>query len=167
MASDERPIFLVGFMGSGKSTVGQLLAGRLGWSFKDTDRLAEESWGKTVEQIFRDDGEGRFRRLEWEALQTLGGLRRAVVATGGGLFAGAVQRRWIKCAGRTVWLDLPLADCRRRVGKATGRPLWAHGAVAGRAMFERRRAVYALADIRVDARGASPEEIVERLVRRL
>src|SRR4029077_7764818 len=82
------PVYLVGFMGAGKSTVGRVLTARLGWEFADVDALVESAEGREIEAIFRDSGEGRFREAEWDALRSLGGRRRLVVATGGGLFLG-------------------------------------------------------------------------------
>jgi shikimate kinase len=164
----ERPIFLVGFMGSGKSTVARRLAARLGWESVDTDELVERGAGRTIESIFAEAGEGRFRRLEQEALETLDGRPRAVVATGGGLFLGTAQRSWMKRRGATVWLDAPLELCRARIGSRAGRPLWrTEDPVALRALYERRRAAYALADVRVEGGTASPEEIVGAILLRL
>ena len=101
-------MFLVGFMASGKTTVGRLLAGRLGFSFADTDEHVEARSGRSIERIFAESGEGVFRRLEWEALQDLGGAEKSVIATGGGLFLGYVQRRFMIERGSTVWLDAGL-----------------------------------------------------------
>jgi len=155
----DRPIFLVGFMGSGKSTVARTLAARLGWEAIDTDRLVAEREGRSIERIFRESGEGAFRRLEWEALVSLDGRRRTVVATGGGLFLAALQRKWLHERGTTVWLDASFEACLRRVGSGAGRPLWTSGEdpLALRAMFERRRATYALAAVRVPADGSADD----------
>jgi shikimate kinase len=155
-------------MACGKTTAGRHLARELGWDFFDTDELVERHEGRTIEQIFHQSGEGRFRRAEWECLQALGGRARMVVATGGGLFLGTVQRRWIKERGRSLWLDLPLAECVARKPPGSGRPLWpAQDRTALRALFERRRAAYALADWRVDARGGDPRQVVRRILERL
>jgi len=166
---DERPIFLVGFMGSGKSTVGRLLARHLGREFFDTDDLVVAREGRSIGRIFRESGESAFRRVEREALRSLDGRSGAVVATGGGLFQAAGARRWLRRHGVTVWLDAPFADCLRRVGTGTRRPLWAPGKDPGafRASFEKRRAAYALADVRVAARGSTAEvarDVLSRLV---
>jgi shikimate kinase len=160
-----RPIFLVGFMGAGKSAAGKALAAELGWAFADTDALVEEAAGASIEEIFRAAGEGRFRDLEWRALQSLGGRRDLVVATGGGLFLGVVQRAFLKAHGASVWLDASLARIRGRIGAGQGRPLWTgHDPVALRAFFEKRRAAYALADHRVDPEGLDPREVAERIL---
>jgi len=78
------PIFLIGFMGSGKTTVGRLLADRLGWAFADLDDLIVRSAGLTVAEIFAREGEEGFRRRETEAVRGAAGRQRSVVATGGG-----------------------------------------------------------------------------------
>jgi len=153
----DAPIFLVGFMGAGKSTVGRVLAARWGWDFEDTDALVARSEGRSVEAIFDASGEGRFREAEWEALRSLGGRARVVVATGGGLFLGVAQRAFLRAHGLSCWLDAPREVVAARVGSFASRPLWpSDDALLRRVFFERRRAAYALADIRIDAsRGGS------------
>jgi shikimate kinase len=161
----ERPIFLVGFMGSGKTAVGARLAARLGWSFADTDRWVEERTGLAVERIFAEWGEGRFREREAEALAALRTRRRAVIATGGGVFTCRAHRAAIRASGVSVWLDVSLDRVRRRIGDAAGRPLWrSDDSLAQRAFFERRRATYALADHRVDAESEDVDEVVTRVL---
>src|SRR5262245_64435680 len=92
----DAPIFLVGFMGTGKTAVGRVLAHALGRDFADTDDLVEAAAGCSIETIFRDHGEGRFREMEWDALREMGAREGTVVATGGGLFLGVVQRALIR-----------------------------------------------------------------------
>ena len=162
MRPADRPVFLVGFMASGKSTVGRRLAVELDFTFVDTDERVEQREGRSIEGVFTESGEGYFRRVEWECLQELAGAERAVVATGGGLFLGYAQRRFMIERGRTVWLDVPLEVVRRRVEAAPpgarARPLWKpDDPAAWRAWFERRRAAYALAQFRADASGAVGE----------
>lgn len=153
-------IYLLGFMGSGKSTVGRLLADQLGRVFHDTDQLVEAAEGRTVAEIFRASGEAGFRRLEWAALQRLPGDDAIVIACGGGIGLGFTQRRWLRQHGRTVWLDAPLWLLRQRLAQqpeGASRPLWsADNLVGTRILFERRRAGYALADLRVDASESAP-----------
>jgi len=163
--ADDRPIFLVGFMASGKTTVGAVLAARCGWSFHDTDHMVVERAGRSIAAIFRAQGEGRFREMEWEALRSLRGARRAVVATGGGLFLSVAPRAFMKREGTTVWLDVPLETARLRGGDEA-RPLWREDdPIALRAFFERRRAAYALADVRVEASTSTPNEVADRVWR--
>lgn len=139
-------------MGTGKSTVGRALAARLSWDFEDTDTLVERAQGRSIEEIFRAEGEGRFREAEWRALCSLDGRSRLVVATGGGLFLGVAQRAFLRAHGLSCWLDAPLAVVAARLDASTTRPLWpSDDALSRRAFFERRRAAYALADITIDA----------------
>jgi len=153
------PLFLVGFMGAGKTTIGGALAAQLGFAFEDTDAIVERAQGRTIDALIRDSGEGRFREAEWEALRSIAGRERVVVATGGGLFLGVAQRALVRACGLSCWIDAPLSIVASRVAPDT-RPLWpADDALAQRALFERRRATYALADLRVDASRGSPEEL--------
>lgn len=156
---DRRPVFLTGFMGAGKSTVGRGLAERLERSFVDTDELVERAEGRSIERIFRDDGEGAFREAEERAFLQIAGIEDAVVATGGGLFLGAAQRRAMKRAGVVLWIDVRLEVALERVGAGDTRPLWLpDDPIRFRAWFDRRRATYALAHGRID--GNHPPAVV-------
>jgi len=161
---DGRPLFLVGFMGSGKSTVGRALARHMGWAFQDTDSRIEQDEGLSVAEIFARSGEPGFRRLESRILSELGAPRRTVIATGGGMFAVAKLRRSMQRDGCTVWLDARLPAIRQRVGSSADRPLWdTADPLSQRALFEKRRAVYALARLHIDA-SASPPAAVARSI---
>lgn len=155
-------------MGSGKSSVGSILAARLAWDFADTDRMVVEREGRSIERIFEESGEGYFRKIEWEVLCLLAGASHRVVATGGGLFLGAAQRRWIRGEGYSIWLDAGFQTVLRRVAPGSGRPRWSsENSLDFRAFFEKRRAAYALAQLRVDASSATPAEIARRICERL
>jgi shikimate kinase len=118
-----------------------------------------------IERIFAERGEGAFRELEWQALLSLAEGGPQVAATGGGLFLGFAQRRFLRTRGTSVWLDVPLEECRRRVGVAQGRPLWPAGdPVALRALFDKRRAAYALAAHRVAGWPGDPGEVAGRVL---
>ena len=156
-----RPIALLGFMGSGKTTAGRALAERLGLDFTDLDTEIEESAGMTVAEIFEREGEPAFRRLEGSRLDSVL-LPDTVVALGGGTVID--DRNWglVRTHARSIWLDAPAAALWDRVGDMTGRPL-----VSDRRAFEdllaARRPRYAQADMRVDA--SRPfEEVVDQLV---
>ena len=153
-------LFLVGFMGSGKSTVAALVAARTGRPCVELDAAIEQRAGRSISELFSVDGEERFRELESEELACLDRLAPSIVATGGGTYLSAANRRRMRRSGVTVWLDVPLEETRRRIGDGEGRPLWRQAdPVAFRAFFERRRACYALADYRFLTREKTPRTV--------
>lgn len=118
-------VFLVGFMGSGKSSVGAELARRLGWEFIDLDKRIESHANKTIAEIFRDAGEASFRQLETMELCELlkSQSRSSVIALGGGAFVQPQNRDLLR-RHRTVFLDAPVEELwRRGSGEPTARPL--------------------------------------------
>ena len=159
-----RRIFLVGFMGSGKTTVGRRLAERLAYPFFDVDEIVEASTGRTVRQIFEAEGESAFRRREASVLQTATALERAVVATGGGTFGPSENRDRIALSGVSVFLDVPFPVILGRLeGKSANRPLFGNPTEAFR-LYSSRLELYRTADLRVTvAPGETVEEIAERV----
>src|SRR5262245_38504620 len=105
-ADDDAPLFLIGFMASGKTTVGRLLAERLDWAFVDLDKVIEDGAGKTVADIFAAEGEPGFRKRETEALREVAQRKKTVVATGGGTPCRDENIRAMLAAGRVFWLDV-------------------------------------------------------------
>jgi len=153
-------LFLVGFMGSGKSTVAALLASRTGRPCVETDAAIEERTGRSITDLFSELGEERFRELEAQALSRLDQAQPSIVATGGGVFLAHRNRQRMRGSGVTVWLDVLLEEARRRVGGEGGRPLWQDDdRIAFRALFDRRRACYALADYRIITTKKPPETV--------
>ena len=156
-------IYLVGFMGSGKTTVGRLLARRLGWRFLDVDDAIEAAQGTTISAIFDTQGEAEFRRIEAEAIRAAVGEVAAVVALGGGAFTQPANRALIAGRGVSVWLDCPLELARARVLRATHRPL-ARDPLRFAQLYDARRESYALADARVAIESDAPEAAVEAIL---
>ena len=155
-------IFLVGFMGSGKSTVGRLLAQRLGWEFVDLDAEIEGRYGAPIAEIFEREGEPAFRDLEHEALsEQVRLVRRAkprVVALGGGAFVADRNRDALATAGVSVFLDCPPEVLWKRVSGEEHRPL-ARDRNAFQRLFEQRQPSYLQTDYRVEAQ-CEVEEIM-------
>lgn len=123
MASMEK-VYLTGFMGSGKTTAGRKLAGRMGWEFIDLDRLVELKSGMTIPEIFSSHGETHFRSLEAETLRQLKKARNAVISTGGGVPCFSDNMEFMLSDGIVVYLKMTPAQLRERLlGSKTDRPL--------------------------------------------
>lgn len=162
-----RAVFLVGFMGAGKSSVGRLLSERLGWRFVDLDRQIEARAGNTVACIFEYAGEHAFRKLETEALDrllhALADGDPTVVALGGGAFAQPQNVELLKqCAAPVVFLDAPLDELRRRIGEDDARPLFAD-AERFRQLYEERQLHYRRAAHRIQTDGKSIAEVAREV----
>ena len=164
MRSDK--IYLVGFMGAGKSSVAAALGAKLGWRVEDIDELVERREGMAVADIFARRGEAYFRRVERAVLAAQVPVRHAVVATGGGTYADPANRALIDADGVSIWLDVSLMRVIERLPGDGRRPLAADRAGMER-LFRRRRAAYRRAHVRLDAGTASIGEIAERIVDRL
>ncbi|MSV34221.1 MAG: shikimate kinase [Bryobacterales bacterium] len=160
-------IYLVGFMGCGKSTIGARLADELGWSFFDLDQEIEKAAGEPVTEIFKRHGEAEFRRLETEALkqrvQDVRGGRPQVVALGGGAFTVQDNYELATTHGVTIWLDAPLDVIEKRIAVETHRPL-AADPVRFRALYEDRRQAYARADYRIETFDLEKDYVVARIL---
>jgi shikimate kinase len=153
-------IFLVGFMGSGKSTVGQLLAAHVGWPFADLDADIEKQNNASIPMLFETLGEPGFRRIEMEALaKRIRGVKNGmplVLAVGGGAYVQPANKEMIDSSGVSIWLDAPFEMVQERVGQASHRPL-AADPVFFRELFLTRRAAYAQAAYTVQVRSNDPE----------
>lgn len=158
-------IYLIGFMGSGKSTVGAALAERLGMPFVDLDRAIEERVGTPVRAIFAEHGEEEFRRLEQLALRALAATPPSVVACGGGIVLSDDNRRMLKESGTVIYLVVTPAEALARIGDTSDRPLLAGDAAAILPrILEARLSLYrAAADLMVDTTGRSVAEIVDEV----
>jgi shikimate kinase len=156
-------IYLVGFMASGKSTVGRFLAARLRWRFEDVDHLIEVREKTTVAEIFAKHGEPYFRAAEREILALLQPLRHVVIATGGGTFAYPENRSAINMDGASVWIDVPLAELIARIPLDGRRPLAADRGALER-LFAARVDTYRLAHLRVNASRSSATVVADRIL---
>ncbi|MEP7027197.1 MAG: shikimate kinase [Candidatus Eisenbacteria bacterium] len=144
-------VFLVGFMGSGKTSVGRELARLLGMEFVDLDERIAIRSGRSVQVLFAEEGEAWFREREREALLGIESLLAAgaVIATGGGTFIDPGLRAWMLERGRVVWLDATLDAIERRIPRDGTRPLFGDRPALER-MHAQRRPAYAEAPMRFD-----------------
>jgi shikimate kinase len=156
-------IYLVGFMGSGKSTIARALAARLRWQHDDIDDLIERRERRTIAEIFAKQGEPYFRALERDMLKVLQPLRHVVIATGGGTFADAENRAAINLDGVSIWIDVPLADLLHRIPLDGRRPLASNRADLER-LFALRSETYRQAHLRIQAGRVSVSGVVDRIL---
>jgi shikimate kinase len=160
-------IYLVGFMGCGKSTVGRALADELGWRFVDLDAEIETAHKTSIGKMFDTEGEAAFRLVETAALRNV--VRKVecgqphVVALGGGAFAQENNIALLADKGVSVWLDCPFELVQRRVGGDAERPL-ARDPVRFRELYESRRLSYARADYRVDIHDDDCADAVKQIL---
>ncbi|MGH7313995.1 MAG: shikimate kinase, partial [Candidatus Rokuibacteriota bacterium] len=151
-------IILVGFMGAGKSVCGRLLARRLGRCFVETDDMIVAHEGRSIPEIFRGDGEERFRTLEAEILTSLRLKSGDVIATGGGFPCRAGRMEALRELGTVVWLRGQLEELCTRAGRGGQRPMLAGRAPEDiEALYRAREPYYAQAHLSVDTTGLGPD----------
>ena len=160
-------LYLAGFMASGKTTAGRVLAAELGWRFADIDSEIEQGEGMPVSQIFRERGESVFRDLEAAAIRRY--VLRVqsgapwVIALGGGAIVQPDNWQALENNGIMIWLDCPLERIRQRLVNDTTRPLAADRHQLAQ-LFEERRPLYSRAHFRVEADCDDASEIVQRIL---
>lgn len=164
-----RNIILAGFMGTGKSTVGRILADRLGWKFVDTDRLIESEAGLTITEIFDADGEAAFRDLETAVARRLAGMSQCVVATGGGFPLRPENREAAIAAGEVFLLVAPPEEIWQRIGHTRHRPLLqADDPMARiRSLLKEREPAYLALPRKIETRGLSSAEVAGMILQEL
>jgi len=158
-------VYLVGFMGAGKTTIGSLLARRLDVPFFDLDALVEQAEAMTIKEIFATCGEPHFRKRERDILQSTRHVERAVIATGGGTFTFEENIQFMRTGGVSVYLSAQFPLLVSRVGeRAAERPLFRDD-LAMHQLYQSRLKFYRMSDLTIEIReGEEPEEIVERIV---
>ncbi len=159
-------VYLVGFMASGKSTVGPLVAARLNRPFQDLDDLIEKEQQMTIAEIFALKGEAYFRRVESHLLAQTAQLPPSVIGLGGGTYSSEANRAVVAEYGVSVWLRIPLELAQLRCARISTRPL-AKDPVRFKALFDLRQAHYCEARICVDVEGKNPTQIADEIICRL
>lgn len=166
-------LYLVGFMGSGKTTVGKILARALGRGFYDSDRWVESAAGLKIREIFAVSGEAAFRKLETTAVRALSNKTAAVIALGGGSLIRSENRRITRKTGLRIYLQAkPETICDRVRKQATTRPLLAGQSAADlaknvRRLLKQRTEFYRIAEITVRVDGKKPREVARSILRKL
>lgn len=158
-------LWLVGMMGSGKTSAGELAASSLGVAFFDTDDLVAERAGTSLVAVWESGGEKGFRAREREAVSAVAG-RVAVVATGGGVVLSGENRSTMTASGPVVWLDAPVEVLASRLGSGQGRPLLGQGDPLQALLpleTERRELYRAVARHRIDTALLTQAEVAARI----
>jgi shikimate kinase len=157
-------VILVGFMGAGKSTVGRLLARRLGRCFVETDEMIMAAEGRSIPEIFADKGEAYFRGLEEDAVRLLALKHGEVIATGGGLPCQEGRLEALRSMGTVVWLAGDFDALYERARRGGDRPML-HGKSreATAALYEERKRFYSRADLCVETTGLTPDQIAAQV----
>lgn len=160
-------LLLVGMMGAGKTTVGRLAAARLGWEFLDSDAQVLAATGRTVPDIFAEDGEPAFRAAESRVLsEAMTGSAPAVISVAGGAVLSEDNRTLLASSGVVVWLRADPATLGQRVGTGAGRPLLGEDPLESlTALYEVRRPLYAsVAHLVIDVDDLTPDDVVDRVL---
>jgi shikimate kinase len=163
MSMAHRNITLAGFMGTGKSTVGRLIAERLGWRFVDTDEIIEARSGHTIAEIFAQDGESAFRQLEAVVCPEMAALFHQVIAVGGGALLNPTIRDCVEAHSLLIALTCDLDEIMRRVGDDPARPLFAPDREQLARLLEARAAHYASLPHHIDTTRLTPEQVAEEV----
>lgn len=163
-----RPIFLTGFMGSGKSTIGPKLAHALSCPFMDLDQQIVNETGRSINEVFETEGEAYFRNLEQQHLKKIP-IGLCVVSTGGGVVISPENRNFMHKNGIIINLVVNIEQLLLRLNLSNGRPLLAGENVAERAtkLLAERELYYADADIRIDTNGKSVEDVLAEILHSL
>lgn len=164
-------IYLVGLSGSGKSTVGKVLAIKLKLTFVDIDKMIEKSSKKSIVRIFEDDGESKFRRLETAVLRKVAGRagRPKVIALGGGAFESKLHRKLVSETGISIWLRCSANELSNRLKNKSDRPLLkGHNLKQQlRAQLKKRLKNYRTANLHISTAGKNPAQVSMEIMKSL
>ena len=163
---NNKPIILIGMMGCGKTSVGRMLAGRMGRDFFDSDRKIEKATGRTVLEIFKSEGEAAFRSYEKEVLASLLNQNNAVIAAGGGALLAPETVALIREKAISIWLTGEALLFYERVKNTPERPLLAgpDGKEKFTTLYRRRLPGYQSANFKVAADGPTQEETLKQIL---
>ena len=162
-------ICLIGMMGTGKTTVGEILARKLNYRFFDTDVLLEQVASRTIAEIFANEGEEKFRDWESQVLRELAACTKSVIATGGGIVLRPINWSYLHYT-LVIWLDAPVEVLAQRLLGDEARPLLQQGDLALRlqSLLEQRRSLYGQADLHILINaGQTPEAIAQEIIRQI
>ena len=169
MTQNYKNIFLVGFMGAGKSTVGKIVSKKTGYGFCDADKYIEKQAGTTITQIFADHGEDHFRDLESESMEELAKNENQVIATGGGVVQR--DRNWdaMNSGGITIYLKATVEAIWERIKDDDTRPLLQveDPIKTARELLNKRAPMYEKADIVINTDNLSPELVAQEVLSKL
>lgn len=160
-------IVLVGMMGAGKTTVGELLATKLNRELKDIDRVIEQEQKKSIIEIFTDDGEEAFRKLESETIEKFSNMSDLIISTGGGALEKANNLSNLQKNGIIIYLEADIEELFKRVKNETQRPLLKEQDPLEviKKLIKKREKFYLMADITIITDNKSPEKITEEIIK--
>ena len=160
-------IVMVGMMGAGKTTVGELLATKLNRELKDIDRVIEQDQKKSIIEIFTDDGEEAFRKLESETIEKFSNMSDLIISTGGGALEKANNLSTLQKNGIIIYLKADIEELFKRVKNETQRPLLKEQDPLEviKKLIKKREKIYLMADITIITDNKSPEKITEEIIK--
>lgn len=167
--AEKQPVMLIGFMGTGKSTIGEVIAGLIGFDFIDTDREIEKECDLTIPEIFSQKGEKYFREVESSVLIKVSKQPEVIIACGGGIIINPENRKIIKNNAFVIWLRCPIATCLKRCDNGN-RPLLnkTDTLLSAKKLFVERESFYRqVANLEVFTNGLNADEIAESIALKL
>lgn len=162
-------LYLIGMMGSGKTTIGQILAKQLDYRFIDTDELISKVANQSIAEIFATEGEEAFRDIESQVLSQLCAYQKFVISTGGGIILKKMNWSYLR-HGIIIWLNVPVEELYNRLKEDTTRPLLQHPEPLKQlqTLLEQRTPLYAQADLEIMINsGDTPEEISNQILEKI